>query len=778
MIIHRIHIKSFGAIENTTMDFSDSINVIEGPNESGKSTIAAFIKYMLYGFVGEDGKDALSEREKRVSWRTGRAEGSMTVTAAGKQYLITRSTVRTENFPRVAYKEECSITDMETGAPVFGKVPAGQRFFGVWSDLFDNTAFIGQIGDSSIDKDTVKQSIENILFSASINQDTDDAKKRVFEKMHTLFDENTKSGMICDLMQRSEDFETLFADANEANKKILAKEAKLHEIREAREAEISRRDKGIEFDMCYRNVLIIQDFDKLHALEAEYDEKNDEHAAFISENTRAGFVPDEKYLHDIWAARRKVDDSYRALVEANQKYTDEKNAVGITREIENAISLADEAGGEAEVISTAKNIRFSEIKNIAGAIGGGLVGIAAVVFEIVAKGALAGVFSRIAFGLLGLAGLVLGAMMVVFFLKNRERLGALEKRFSTASLAELNTKIAVIADARKKRDDLIRSTENARIAVGLAKEDYDKAKDELLEVILRWGEEPPAAGLNDFLDGLADRVSEFLDREREIRGERDEIEAKVRELRASLAGKNEIDIRALVPPLKRKVLDQVEHESILEQIADASLKITAHDALAGEVEKDLFMLKTGATDPGELYSKIQANEARIDELRFQHKSYYLALQALDKASAKLRLEISPRLAEYSTRLMEIMTNKKYTGIDVTDGLKVTFKDATGEDKSVDFLSGGTRDLTYIAVRMALIDMLYSEKPPVCFDESFAHQDNVRAKSMMRAIGYLAEEEKMQSFIFTCRAREAQLALEVSKNAGVFKLSADDEGGTE
>ena len=147
MIIHRIHIKSFGAIENTTMDFSDSINVIEGPNESGKSTIAAFIKYMLYGFVGEDGKDALSEREKRVSWRTGRAEGSMTVTAAGKQYLITRSTVRTENFPRVAYKEECSITDMETGSPVFGKVPAGQRFFGVWSDLFDNTAFIGQIGD-------------------------------------------------------------------------------------------------------------------------------------------------------------------------------------------------------------------------------------------------------------------------------------------------------------------------------------------------------------------------------------------------------------------------------------------------------------------------------------------------------------------------------------------------------------------------------------------------------------------------------------------------------
>lgn len=774
MIIHRIHIKSFGSIDDTTMDFSESINVIEGQNESGKSTIAAFIKYMLYGFVGEDGKDSLSEREKRVSWKTGRAEGSMTVTAKGKKYLISRSTVRTENSPRVAYKEECSITDLETGAPVFGKAPAGELFFGVWSDLFDNTAFIGQIGDADIDKDSVKKSIENILFSASITQNTDDAAKKVAGKMHTLYDENTKSGMICDLMQRSSDFEERFNLANEENKKILAKEAKLHEIREARQEEISRREKGIELDMCYRNVLIIQDFDKLHALEAEYEAKNDEHAAFISENTKEGFVPSQQYLDDIRDARRRVDDSYRALVEANQHYTDEKNAVGITREIENAIALADEAGGEAEILAAAKKIRVAQIKNIAGAVGGALVGVAALVFEIVAKGALAGVFARVAFGLLGLAGIVLGAMMVVFFLKNKERLVALEKKFSTVSLSDLSAKIEVIAESRKKRDDLARSTENARIAVGLAKEEYDRAKDSLLEVILRWGEEPPASGLNDFLDKLADKVRDFLDRERELRSEREEIEFKVRELRNSLAGKNEIDIRALVPPFKRKVLDQVEHEQILEQIADATLKITAHDALAGEVEKELFLLTTGATDPGELYSKIQENEERIDELRFQHKAYFVALEALSAASEKLRLEISPRLGEYSTRLMEIMTNKKYTGIDVTDGLKVSFTDASGEEKSVDFLSGGTRDLTYIAVRMALIDILYSEKPPVCFDESFAHQDNVRAKSMMQAISYLAEEEKMQSFIFTCRAREAELALEVSNNTAVFKLPGNEE----
>ena len=82
-------------------------------------------------------------------------------------------------------------------------------------------------------------------------------------------------------------------------------------------------------------------------------------------------------------------------------------------------------------------------------------------------------------------------------------------------------------------------------------------------------------------------------------------------------------------------------------------------------------------------------------------------------------------------------------------------------------------MAYIAVRAALIDMLYGEKPPICFDESFAHQDNVRARAMMKAIKALSGEGQ-QSFIFTCREREAGLAKEISNTAEVFKLSALDE----
>ena len=48
MIIEKIVIKSFGRLTDMTLEFSERVNVIEGENESGKSTVAAFIRYMLY----------------------------------------------------------------------------------------------------------------------------------------------------------------------------------------------------------------------------------------------------------------------------------------------------------------------------------------------------------------------------------------------------------------------------------------------------------------------------------------------------------------------------------------------------------------------------------------------------------------------------------------------------------------------------------------------------------------------------------------------------------
>lgn len=774
MIIESLSIKSFGMITDLTLDFTKGMNVIVGQNESGKSTIAAFIKYMLYGFGNETTPIGMpDERAKRVNWNNGTAQGSMTVRVGDKRYLITRSSVRTENGPRPTYKEDSAIVDLETGSPAFGKAPAGEVFFGVDKELFENTAFVGQISDSSIDEGSVKQSIENILFSGNERINNQRAASKIAVKMENLFHKGGSGGAIYELRKKTEQLEDRFKIADGDNKLILAKEAELHSIRAERREQIAVLDKLTDLDECYRNVIVIQSFDELHELEGKSDAISEKYNAFVEANTRAGYVPDDQYVKDLAYTRRAVDGAYRTLIEADEAYAKEKREAGITAETEGQIAMCDTYGGEAVVISKAKKLRKRWISSLALSILGALVALAAIVFEVAATGTLAEVIFRVLFALVGLGGVGLTGFSVRRLLASGRELSDLEDGFATESLDDLISKLSVIEEERNKRDKLARDKEDARITFERAKESYEAAKAALLEVILRWGEEPPASNLNEFLDGIEDKANEYLREEKAILDEKNEVEIAVRELRRHLQDKSEIDIRAQVSPLKRKVLSEIDHESMLLGIEDCKLKIAEKERLAEAVEAELAMLKLRATDPGELYSKMQENDSRIEGLILQYEACELAKKTIESASENLRSEISPRLGEYSAALMQIMTDKKYSDIDVSDGLKVSFVGADGEHRSVDFLSGGTRDMTYISLRMALIDMLYTELPPVCFDESFAHQDNARATSMMRAIKSLADSGQ-QSFIFTCREREAHLAREIAKDTVIYKLTTGDE----
>ena len=767
MIIEKIVIKSFGRINDMTFEFSDGVNIIEGENESGKSTIAAFIRYMLYGFT-DDGAKGLEERKKRINWDTGMAHGSMYVRVKGKRYVINRSTVPSDKSDNPTYREEASIVDVETGAPAFGKLAAGEVFFGVDSELFDNTAFIGQIGDSAINEGSVKESIENIIFSGSEKINKQRAIARISDKMNALLHEGGVGGAIVDLARKEEELEESLDACNRDNRLILEKEAELARIRGRREEAEKKQTKLQEIDSSYKSAMLIQTFDQLHVLEQEMEEKNEFYKKFIEDNTRAGFYPDDQYLTDLLVARKGVNEAYHALGDAQDAYNAQKAAIGITHEIENAIERAGELGGEAEIVKRATSLWKQNVRDTALAILAGLLLVAAGVFAIIASSNPALQIGLIVSCVVAVIALGGSGYLAWNLIKNTKALRALEGEFGTNSFEDLKGKIAVISEARGKRDAMAIATESARVAVVKARERYEQAKRDLTVLILRWGEEPPASDLGDFLDKLEGRVRFFLEKKNELLDEKTDIEITVREIRRNLADKSEIDVRAQVTPLMRKALMGFNHDEITNGIADAKARVAEEDKLAFDVENELMLLKSRAGDPSQYYSRIEALSDRREDMQQKHKSYFIALRAISGATENLRAEISPRLGEFATRLMEIMTDRKYASFNVSDGLEVTFSGADGEGRSIDFLSGGTRDMAYIAVRAALIDMLYSEKPPICFDESFAHQDNVRARAMMKAIDSLGKEG-YQSFIFTCRGREAALAGEVSHGAGVYKL---------
>jgi len=69
MTIYRMQ-ASFGCLQGKTLELSPGFNLIEAPNESGKSTWCAFLVAMLYGINTRerDKKGAPAEKTRFRPW--------------------------------------------------------------------------------------------------------------------------------------------------------------------------------------------------------------------------------------------------------------------------------------------------------------------------------------------------------------------------------------------------------------------------------------------------------------------------------------------------------------------------------------------------------------------------------------------------------------------------------------------------------------------------------------------------------------------------------------
>ena len=119
MVIHRIHIASFGPLRDFDCELYSGMNVIRGENESGKTSLAMFI---FYGLSGRSIDSLPSERRKYVNWETGTAEGYIIASHEGKEYRIERSlsvAVRAGSS-KESVSETVTVTDTSTGERVHG----------------------------------------------------------------------------------------------------------------------------------------------------------------------------------------------------------------------------------------------------------------------------------------------------------------------------------------------------------------------------------------------------------------------------------------------------------------------------------------------------------------------------------------------------------------------------------------------------------------------------------------------------------------------------------
>ncbi len=158
MQLIRVHVENFGKLHDESIDFRPGFRLIDEPNGWGKSTLAAFIRVMFFGFEGETKrKNIENERRRYQPWQGGAYGGSLTFEIGGKVYIVTRI------FGDKSVNDSFELRDADTNllSDDFSE-KLGEEIFKINGESFARTVFLAQNDCATVTTDSINARIGNI----------------------------------------------------------------------------------------------------------------------------------------------------------------------------------------------------------------------------------------------------------------------------------------------------------------------------------------------------------------------------------------------------------------------------------------------------------------------------------------------------------------------------------------------------------------------------------------------------------------------------------------
>ena len=130
---------------------------------------------------------------------------------------------------------------------------------------------------------------------------------------------------------------------------------------------------------------------------------------------------------------------------------------------------------------------------------------------------------------------------------------------------------------------------------------------------------------------------------------------------------------------------------------------------------------------------------------------------MEKANGILRERFSPALNQEAARIFSRLTGGKYHQLSLSRDLSaVAGAEGDPEGHGAPWLSAGTVDQLYLAVRLAVCNLTLPGAP-ILLDDALAAFDDNRAQLALDCLKELAAER--QILLFTCHSRESRWAEE-------------------
>ncbi len=244
MKIKNIKIYRFGCLKDLNLDLSAGVNVISGNNESGKSTLLAFVRSVFYGF---DSRVSDNPRKKYLPWGSNpedRFGGEISFTHKEKSYkavAVFTQSKRTDNI--TLYND---VTGEVIPIPEGNTI--GEYILGLSAGAFDCSVFAAQLdskGDFTRDKNG--QLFTKLSSSSDFSEDSARETNRRLKKAIHRITNRTGSGILDKLNKKSEDLHSMlnFVENNQAQVSQLSSE--LEQLTEDEEKLNNRRNYYIQF---------------------------------------------------------------------------------------------------------------------------------------------------------------------------------------------------------------------------------------------------------------------------------------------------------------------------------------------------------------------------------------------------------------------------------------------------------------------------------------------------------------------------------------------------
>lgn len=155
-------------------------------------------------------------------------------------------------------------------------------------------------------------------------------------------------------------------------------------------------------------------------------------------------------------------------------------------------------------------------------------------------------------------------------------------------------------------------------------------------------------------------------------------------------------------------------------------------------------------------------KGKIKSLEKKLKGIEIATNYMEKAFKELQKSFGPVINKKVEDIFKDVTKGAYKDLRVSEDYNLVVKD-TKSNKIMDasYLSSGTYDQIYLALRLGIIDIIFEDKKvPIILDESFTQYDDNRLKTMLDII--YKRVYKNQIILFTCQKREINILKDKEK----------------